>query len=73
MNTRSQTMEKHTISLEEMNAIFEESSRAWRLNKKSLGNGQYKYICLLEPNGVKCNKICYKDLSYCWQHRKQIN
>lgn len=24
---------------------FDESSKAWKANKKSMGNGRYKYIC----------------------------
>ena len=25
---------------------FDEASAAWKKNKKSIGNGQYKYICM---------------------------
>ena len=55
--------------LYEVNIDFEEASRAWHANKKSIGNGHYKYICTVEKNGIKCGKSCYKDLSYCWIHR----
>jgi len=82
MKTRSQTRkevntEVNTVSniesnervLYEVNIDFDEASRAWRSNKKSMGNGQYKYVCVSEKDGIKCGKVCYKELSYCWPHR----
>ena len=48
---------------------FDEASRAWHANKKSIGNGHYKYICTIEKNGIKCGKCCYKELTNCWVHR----
>ena len=34
---------------------FDEASAAWRENKKSVGNGCYKYICcVVDKNGKKC-------------------
>lgn len=68
MKTRSQTREeKH--QLYEFNIDFDGASEARRANKKSIGNGQYKYICTSNKNGIICGKSCYKDLPYCWQHR----
>ena len=29
----------------EVNIDFDEASNFWKQNKKSIGNGQYKYIC----------------------------
>lgn len=55
----------------EVNIDFDEASNAWKSNKKSIGNGSYKYVCPLEKNGKRCGKSCYKQLLYCWQHRKQ--
>ena len=78
MKTRSQTRKQVNIEvnkdsnemiLYEVNIDFDEASSAWRSNKKSMGNGQYKYICVAEKDDVKCGKVCYKELSYCWQHR----
>jgi hypothetical protein len=84
MKTRSQTrkevntevnkvlnIESNERVLYEVNIDFDEASRAWRSNKKSIGNGQYKYVCVSEKNGMNCGKVCYKDLSCCWQHRNQ--
>lgn len=72
MKTRSQSkLEKQ--QLYEVNIDFDDASMAWRSNKKSIGNGSYKYICSHEKNGTICGKSCYKTLSYCWQHRNYIN
>jgi hypothetical protein len=54
----------------EVNIDFDEASDAWKINKKSIGNSSYKYVCSVEKNGKKCGKSCYKELLYCWQHRK---
>ena len=48
---------------------FDAASKAWQANKKSVGNGCYKYICPAEKIGKKCGKTCYKNLNYCWIHR----
>jgi hypothetical protein len=59
--------------LYEVNIDFDEASQAWHANKKSIGNGHYKYICTFKKNDIKCGKNCYKDLSYCWIHRSARN
>ena len=72
MKTRSQTKHQQINEkqqLYEVNIDFDAASEAWRANKKSVGNGCYKYICPAEKNDIKCGKTCYKDLDYCWQHR----
>ena len=68
MKTRSQARQEKQ-QLYEVNIDFDAASAEWRANKKSIGNGQYKYICTSNKNGTICGKSCYKDLSYCWQHR----
>ena len=71
--TRSQTKKERELKevkqLYEVNIDFDEASRAWMSNKKSIGNGHYKYICTVEKNGSSCGKSCYKNLLYCWIHR----
>jgi hypothetical protein len=43
MQTRSQSANgKYEVSID-----FDGASAAWKANKKSIGNGQYKYICPL--------------------------
>jgi hypothetical protein len=76
MQTRSQSkIQKQTISKEstlyEVNIDFDEASTAWKMNKKYVGNGTYKYICsILKKDGICCGKSRYKDSEYCWVHRK---
>jgi hypothetical protein len=74
MNTRSQIRNKVSNEMVqyEVNIDFDEAISAWRTNKKSMGNGQYKYICVAEKDGIKCGKVCYKELSYCWNHKKSM-
>ena len=56
----------------EVNIDFDEASKAWHANKKSIGNSHYKYICEINTKtGKQCGKVCYKCESYCWSHRKQ--
>jgi hypothetical protein len=56
----------------EVNIDFDEASKAWHANKKSIGNSHYKYICEVSTkSGKQCGKVCYKCESYCWSHRKQ--
>jgi hypothetical protein len=63
MKTRSKTLYQVDID-------FDEASKAWMSNKKSIGNGHYKYICPKEKsNGTICGKSCYKENSHCWSHR----
>jgi hypothetical protein len=84
MKTRSQT-QKQQEQLEsqsklhelkkpfyEVNIDFDKASTAWRSNKKAVSNGCYKYICISVKKEVKCGRMCYKNLEYCWQHRKCI-
>jgi len=59
------------IDTYEVNIDFDEASTSWKQNKKSIGNGQYKYICQKDKtDGTICSKVCYKDMTVCWIHRK---
>ena len=77
MKTRSQT--RNEINQEqrviyEVNIDFDEASRAWQSNKKSIGNGQYKYVCPCnKADGTICKKVCYKSSEFCWAHRNKNN
>jgi hypothetical protein len=75
METRSQTRllkNQETLVLElEVNIDFDGASRAWKENKKYMGNGTYKYICSnLKKDGKICGKSCYKSSDQCWHHNK---
>jgi hypothetical protein len=51
---------------------FDEASEAWKQNKKSIGNGMYKYICqVVNTNKKVCCKTVYKDSEFCWIHRNK--
>lgn len=44
---------------------FDEASRAWRENKVSIGNGEFRYKC------SKCDKPCVSNLDVCKTHKKR--
>lgn len=72
MQTRSQTKYERS-ALYEDNIDFDGASEAWKSNKKSTGNGSYKYICIvLKPNGEKCSIKCISGEQYCRIHYKKI-
>jgi hypothetical protein len=51
---------------------FDEASAAWRENKKSIGNGSFKYICCADKNGKKCGVKCIDREIYCRSHYKKF-
>jgi len=65
MNTKikSQGRSKTIVKLTN-NIDFDDASKEWHKNKKSIGNSQYKYICTVLRNETTnknqiCNKVCY--------------
>jgi len=52
---------------------FDDASTQWKTNKKSIGNGSYKYIC---EKKLSTNRNCKKDACsgspYCSMHRKEM-
>ena len=51
---------------------FDAASKAWRENKKSLGNGHYKYICCQNTKtGKKCNRTSMPTVDFCKMHAKK--
>jgi len=68
MKTRSQT-KSESRQLYEVNIDFDEASEAWRANKKSIGNGSYKYICAKRcKNNKLCAGKCLYGEDYCKKH-----
>jgi len=68
MQTRSQTIYQ-SFPLYEVCIDFDEASEAWKANKKSIGNGSYKYVC--NKRGIKnkmCLKKCLPGEEYCQTH-----
>jgi hypothetical protein len=69
--TRSQTSDK-PLRETEVYINFDEASAAWKANKKSIGNGSYKYICCVDTNGKKCGIKCLMGEMYCRIHYKKF-
>ncbi len=78
MQTRSQTKVQvksrevaDQVGIYEVNIDFDEASRMWKLNKKQIGNGSYKYICcVLNKSGKKCGRHIVCETKYCRTHNK---
>ena len=48
---------------------FDAASTAWKLNKKSSGNGCYKYVCVkVKKNGHQCKNDSLKNCEHCKFH-----
>ena len=82
MQTRSQTKAQcisKSLCVYETIIDFDEASMLWKSNKKSIGNGSYKYICCykISSSGKNCGKNQIADSQYCKNHNKhnteQIN
>jgi len=75
MNTRSQTKKMNLIinnNLYKVEINFDEASEAWRVNKKSIGNGHYKYICIQKTKtGNQCKRESLKSCDTCKMHQHQ--
>ena len=74
MQTRSQTKDQciqKSQYIYEVNIDFDEASMLWKQNKKSIGNGSYKYICCqLTKSGKLCGRNRIDDTQYCKLHNK---
>ena len=73
MNTRNVTRQVEKVIIKkieyEVNIDFDEASAAWKANKKSTGNGCYKYICEHQnKNGKKCTKNPMTGFNFCNRH-----
>lgn len=72
MQTRSQTKYNNSV-IYDVNIDFDGASEAWKENKRSIGNGSYKYICcILNKNGKKCGIKCMNNEIYCKTHYKKL-
>jgi hypothetical protein len=73
MQTRSQTKYINS-AIYEVNIDFDAASEAWKANKRSIGNGSYKYICcVIDKNGKKCGIKCISGEKYCRSHYKKLS
>jgi hypothetical protein len=72
MKTRSQSKYENS-ALYEVNIDFDMASEAWKANKKSIGNGSYKYICAKRgKNNNTCLNKCLHGENYCKTHLKMF-
>lgn len=85
MNTRSQ-IKKITLKIEiekekenkkndlyKVEINFDEASEAWRSNKKCIGNGHYKYICIQKTkSGNQCKRESLKFCDNCKIHQPNL-
>jgi hypothetical protein len=60
------------VDFSKVDIDFDEASKAWRENKKSIGNGSFKYICCADKNGKKCGVKCMDREIYCRSHYKKF-
>jgi hypothetical protein len=60
------------VDFSKVDVDFDEASKAWRENKKSIGNGSFKYICCADKNGKKCGIKCIEREIYCRSHYKKF-
>ena len=68
-HSRGSQTKSETKQLYEVNIDFDEASEAWRANKKSIGNGTYKYICAKRcKNNKLCTGKCLHGEDYCKTH-----
>jgi hypothetical protein len=60
-------------ALYEVNIDFDDASEAWKANKKSTGNGCYKYVCdhISLKTGKKCMRELKDSCDNCHYHRKK--
>lgn len=60
--------------LYDVNIDFDEASKHWKANKKSIGNGSYKYVCSKRgKNNNFCVSKCLPGENYCQTHLKIYN
>lgn len=73
MKTRSQTKQEKT-AIYEVNIDFDAASEAWKANKRSIGNGSYRYVCCKKgKNNNTCIAKCLPGEDYCRTHLKMFN
>jgi hypothetical protein len=66
---QSEFRQQEFRQLYEVKIDFDEASENWRANKKSIGNGSYKYVCAkLCKNRKICSMKCLPGVNYCKTH-----
>jgi hypothetical protein len=73
MQTRSQTRNLENLSRQkgkyDVNIDFDWASAAWKANKKSIGNGSYRYVCEASTkSGKRCARKPSQGCQFCSSH-----
>jgi hypothetical protein len=74
MQTRSQTRSQQSTNsaLFQVDIDFDGASEAWKSNKKSTGNGCYKYVCQqITKYGTCCKRESLANSEFCKMHNKK--
>ena len=72
MNFEKEKLINQNIALYTVEINFDEAIDAWRANKKSIGNGHYKYICLQKTKtGNQCKRESLKFCDHCKMHSQK--
>jgi hypothetical protein len=74
MQTRSQTRSQQVLNsaLFKVDIDFDGASEAWKSNKKSTGNGCYKYVCQKKTkSGTCCKRESLANSEFCKMHTKK--
>jgi hypothetical protein len=67
--TETKDLMSKYITLYEVNIDFDAASEAWKSNKRSIGNGSYKYVCTKRyKNNNCCINKCLHGEDYCKKH-----
>jgi hypothetical protein len=67
--TETKDLMSKYITLYEVNIDFDAASEAWKSNKRSIGNGSYKYVCTKRyKNNNCCITKCLHGEDYCKKH-----
>lgn len=73
---REKEKEKENIILTielDVNIDFDYASGCWKANKKSIGNGSYKYICSQKTKtGNQCKRESLQGCDYCKIHSNNL-
>jgi hypothetical protein len=67
--TETKVLMSKYITLYEVNIDFDVASEVWKANKRSIGNGSYKYVCTKRyKNNNCCINKCLHGEDYCKKH-----
>ena len=61
--------DKYTVDID-----FDKASTEWKANKKYIGNGSYKYVCIaMTKKNKQCSNKPLQNNKYCYCHANKYN